>query len=76
MKPVPFNCTNSRSGAYRKDQLVGLFFGTNEPDVQPWKELPYTDAARLTAKYKLVPVSLMKGRNGPRHQEWDLRFTR
>lgn len=75
-KPIPLNCTNSRSGPYKKDQNVSLFFGTNEPDVQPWKELPFADAARLTAKYKLMPVSHMKGRNGPLDQEWDLKLTR
>lgn len=75
-KPIPLNCTNSRSGPYKKDQYVSLFFGTNEPDVQPWKKLPFADAARLTAKYKLVPVSHMKGRNGPLDQEWDLKLTR
>ena len=75
-KPIMLNCTNSRSGPYKKDRHVSLFFGTNEPDVQPWEELPFTDAARLTAKHKLVPVSNMKGRNGPLDQEWDLKLTR
>ena len=76
LKPVPLNCVNSRSGPYKKAQSVGLFFGTNEPDVQPWKALPFKDAAQLTATYKLVPVSSMKGQNGPLDQTWDLRLVR
>ena len=76
LKPIPLKCLNSRSGAYKKDQGVSLFFGTNEPDVLPWKELPFKDAALLTAKHKLVPVSHMKGRHGPLDQEWDLRLER
>jgi hypothetical protein len=75
-KPVPLACINSRSGAYKESGPVSLYFGTSEPDVLPWKELPFTDAARLTAKYKLVPVSQMKGRNGPTDLEWDLQLKR
>lgn len=75
-KTIPLQCVNSRSGPYKKDQLVSLFFGTSEPDVQPWKELPYKDAAQLSATFKLVPVSHMKGRNGPLDQQWDLRLVR
>lgn len=74
-KTVPLTCVNSRTGPYKKDLVVSLFFGTNEPDVQPWKELPFKDAAQLTASYRLVPVSQMKGRNGPLDQKWDLRLT-
>ena len=76
LKPIPLKCVNSRSGPYKKDQIVSLFFGTNEPDAQPWKELPFKDAAILTATHKLVPVSNMKGRNGPLDQTWDLRLVR
>lgn len=75
-KPIPLKCMNSRSGAYKKSELVSLFFGTNEPDVLPYKELPFTDAARLAAKYTLVPVSQMKGRYLPVDMEWDFRLTR
>ncbi len=74
-KTIPLKCVNSRSGPYKKDQLVSLFFGTNEPDVQPWKELPFKDAALLSASYKLVPASQMKGRYGPLDQKWELRLT-
>ena len=75
-KTIPLKCVNSRSGPYKKDALVSLFFGTSEPDVLPWKELPFKDAAILNASYKLVPVSQMKGRNGPQEQTWDLRLGR
>lgn len=75
-RPIPLKCVNSRSGPYKKEELVSLFFGTSEPDVLPWKELPFADPARLTANYKLVPVSQMKGRYGPVEQEWDLKLTR
>lgn len=76
LKPIPFNCVNSRSGPYRKAQSVSLFFGTNEPDVQPWKALPFKDPAHLSVTHKLVPASSMKGRNGPLDQTWALRLVR
>ena len=62
-------------GIEQRQELVSLFFGTNEPDVQPWKELPFKDAALLSASYKLVPASQMKGRYGPLDQKWELRLT-
>jgi hypothetical protein len=74
-KPVPFNCVSSRSGPYKETKRVSLFFGTNEPDV-PWKELPFADPAHLVATHTLVPVSQMKGRNGPQQQTWDLQLVR
>ena len=74
-RPVPFNCVSSRSGPYRKAEPVSLFFGTNEPDGE-WKALPYADPARLSARHTLVPVSQMKGRNGPQEQTWDLQLVR
>jgi hypothetical protein len=73
--PVPLNCVSSRSGPYKETKRVSLFFGTNEPDV-PWKELPVADPAHLVATHTLVPVSQMKGRNGPQEQAWDLRLVR
>lgn len=76
MKPIPLKCMNSRSGAYRKSEQVSLFFGTNEPDILPYKELPFADPSRLAAKHKLVPVSQMKGRYLPVDMEWDLKLTR
>lgn len=75
-KPIPLKCVNSRSGPYKKEQLVSLFFGTSEPDLLPGKELPFADPARLTASFKLVPVSQMKGRNGPTDMEWDFKLSR
>ncbi|MBL0141644.1 MAG: hypothetical protein IPP91_06145 [Betaproteobacteria bacterium] len=76
LKPIPLRCVNSRSGAYRQTRTVSLFFGTSEPDVLPWKELPFADPARLSAKYRLVPVSQMKGRYAPVEMAWDLQLTR
>jgi hypothetical protein len=76
LKPIPLKCVNSRSGPNRQTTTVSLFFGTSEPDVLPWKELPFADPARLSAKYKLVPVSQMKGRYAPVEMAWDLQLTR
>lgn len=73
-KPIPLKCVNSRSGPYKESVAVSLFFGTSEPDLMPANALPYTDPARLTAKYKLVPAGSMKGRYGPVDMEWDLRL--
>jgi hypothetical protein len=76
LKPVNFNCKNSSSGAYKKSELVGFFFGTTPPQYVPHKTLPFTDPAQLTAKYKLEPIGAMKGRYGPFDQEWDLRLVK
>ena len=70
-EPVPMNCVNSRSGPYKHAEPLNFFFGTNEPDVVPYTELPFADAARLTAKFTLVPKSAMKGKFGPQTQEWE-----
>jgi hypothetical protein len=75
-KSIPLKCVNSRSGPYKQDGPVSLFFGTSEPDVLPWKELPFADAGRLAATYRLVPVSQMKGRYGPVDLQWDFRLAR
>ena len=40
------------------------------------KPLPFTDSARLTAKYTLMPTSSTKGQYGPIAQEWVLQLTR
>ena len=76
LKPVPLNCVNSRSGAYKNTMAVGFFFGTSEPDLMPANALPYKDVGRVAAKHKLVPVSSMKGRYGPVDQEWDLQLVK
>lgn len=74
-KPVPLNCVHSRSGAYKKQEMVSLFLGTNEPG-DAWKELPFADPARLAAKYTMMPGMQMKGRYSPVVQEWDFRLQR
>jgi hypothetical protein len=76
LKPIALNCVNSRSGAYKDSKAVGLAFGTNPPDVLPYKELPFADPMRLAAKYTLEPIGAMKGRAGPLVQEWDFKLTR
>lgn len=76
MKPIPLKCVNSRSGAYKNAEAVGLFFGTSEPDLMPANALPYADPARLAAKHKLVPAGSMKGRYGPVDMDWDLALGR
>lgn len=75
-KPIPLKCVNSRSGAYKKTEPVSLFFGTSEPALMPANALPYTDPARLAAKYRLEPAGSMKGRYGPVDMDWDLRLGR
>ena len=75
-KDIAFNCKHSRSGAYKKKQGVALHIGTGAPGAQQEKQLPFTDAARLTAKYTLMPTNETKGRNGPIVQEWDLQLAR
>ena len=37
-EPVPLDCVNSRSGAYRKSEAMTFFFGTNEPSAIPYTE--------------------------------------
>lgn len=75
-KDIAFNCKHSRSGAYKKKQGVALYISTGAPGAQHEKQLPFTDAARLTAKYTLMPTNETKGRNGPIVQEWDLQLAR
>lgn len=68
---VRLKCVNSRTGPYNTTGSPGVFFGTNELDVTNI-ELPFTDAARITAQHTLVPQSGMKGRYLPQQQEWEL----
>lgn len=75
-REIAFNCKNSRSGAYKKKQGVALYIGTGAPGAHFEKQLPFTDAARLTAKYTLMPTNETKGQYGPIAQEWDLQLTR
>ena len=70
---LAFNCTQSRSGAYQEKRGVTLYIGTGTPGMQYETQLPFTDAAHLTAKYTLnVPVDA--GGKGPIMQEWDLQL--
>ena len=73
---VAFNCVHSHSGAYKKSQGITLYMGTGAPGAQGKAPIPFTDSARLTAKYTLMPTTETKGRYGPIVQEWDLRLTR
>ncbi len=73
---VAFNCVHSRSGAYKKKQGVALYIGTGAPGMQGMAPQPFADAARLSAKYTLMPTAETKGQYGPIVQEWDLRWVR
>ncbi len=73
---IAFNCVHSSSGAYKKKQGITLYAGTGAPGAQGMAPMPFTDNARLTAKYTLMPTAETKGRYGPIVQEWDLRLTR
>jgi hypothetical protein len=75
-KDVAFNCKHSRSGAYKKTAGIALTFGTGAPGAQGETQLPFTDPARLTARYTLMPNAETKGQYGPIVQEWDLRASR
>jgi hypothetical protein len=74
-KPVPLDCVHSRSGPYKKREMVSLVIGTNEPG-DAWKELPFADPSRLAAKFQLVPGAQMKGRYSPIDQAWDFQLQR
>jgi hypothetical protein len=71
---VAFNCTHSRSGAFKKKMGLALLIGTGTPGMESMNPLPFTDPARLSAKYTLMPTSDAKGEHGPIVQEWDFRL--
>jgi hypothetical protein len=73
---VAFNCVHSRSGAYKKKEGIALYVGTGGPGEQGLAPQPFSDAARLAAKYTLLPTAATKGQYGPIVQEWDLRLAR
>ena len=73
---VSFNCVHSRSGPYKKKQGVSLYIGTGAPGAQGLSPQPLSDAARLSAKYTLMPTAETKAKYGPIVQEWDLRVAR
>lgn len=76
LKDVAFDCKHSRSGPYKKRSGIALVIGTGAPGAQFETQLPFTDPARLTAKYTLMPTAQTKGQYGPIVQEWDLQASR
>jgi len=75
-RELAFNCKNSRSGPYKTKQGVALYMGTGFPGMHYETQLPFSDAARLNAKYTLMPNAGTKGQTGPIVQEWDLKLAR
>ena len=75
-KDLAFNCKHSRSGPYKTKQGVALYVGTGFPGMHYETQLPFSDAARLNAKYTLMPNAQTKGQTGPIVQEWDLKLER
>jgi hypothetical protein len=69
---VKFDCVNSRSGPYKKEQAVTLYIGTSVPG--EFAPLPFTDAAHLTARYTLMPTAETKGESIA--QVWKMDLTR
>ena len=55
---------------------VSLYIGTGAPGAQGLSPQPLSDAARLSAKYTLMPTAETKAKYGPIVQEWDLRLAR
>jgi hypothetical protein len=74
-KPVKLDCVHSRSGAFKKDHLVGMAMGTHEVGMAE-TVLPYADPARLAAKHSMVPGPGMKSNAAKVEQEWDLQLKR
>jgi hypothetical protein len=72
-RTIPLKCTHTRTGPYKKDLVVSLVIGTTVMG-DPFKELPFADAARLTATYRLVPPA--ETNFGPIDMVWDLRLSR
>jgi hypothetical protein len=76
LKDLDFNCKHSRSGAYKKKMGIALYAGTGVPGMHYETQLPFTDAAQLSAKYTLNPTAATKGEHGPIAQQWDLKLAR
>lgn len=74
-KPVKVDCVHSRSGAHKRDHLVGMAMGTHEVGLD-YQGLPYADPARLAAKHSMVPGPGMKSKDAKVEQEWDLQLRR
>lgn len=75
MEDVAFDCTNSRSGAYKKKEGVALVIGTGAPGMQSEHPLPFSDVSRLAASFTLDAGDAAMGNYGPIVQKWDLRLT-
>jgi len=75
-KDLAFNCKHSRSGPYKRTKGIALTMGTGAPGMQNQVQLPFSDAAHLTAKYTLMPNAETKRQYGPINQDWDLKLTR
>lgn len=73
-RDLAFNCKHSRSGPYKRKQGIALTMGTGAPGMHYETQLPFSDAARLAAKYTLQPNAATKGKYGPIIQEWDLKL--
>lgn len=73
---VAFNCVSSRTGPYKKKQGISLYVGTGPLSALYKSPQPFSDAARLVAKFTLAPTAELKGELGPITQEWDLRLVR
>jgi hypothetical protein len=73
-KDLAFNCTHSRSGAFKKKMGIAFAIGTGAPGMQHQVQLPFSDPGRLTATHTLVPPAYAsKDEHGPLVQVWDLR---
>ena len=73
---ITLNCTNSRTGPYKKKQGMGLYAGTDVPGMHYETQLGFKDAAQLTAKHTIMPNAETKAQIGPIVQEWDLKLVR
>lgn len=71
---LAFNCTHSRSGPYKKKGGVAFTLGTGAPGRQDETQLPFTDAAHLTAKHTMMPMAETQGQYGPIVQQWELKL--
>ncbi len=74
LEDVELSCINSRSGPYTDSRGLMLYAGTGLPGMHYQTQLPFADAAHLTAKYTLMPTEDTQGQYGPIIQEWDLKL--
>ena len=71
-KEIKANCVHSRSGASKGTINPPGVLGTGAPGQQDLNPMPFTDSARLSGKFTLVPGPDRKGAGGPIVQEWEL----